>query len=171
MGAVAWILFVSGTLMAALFGAKVPPDWTWFGVGVVLAIAGAVLLRKQIAAKAGSGSTEEGGIRDLDGLQAGIQGIANGAQGLASVEDPDALKDGVEDLLLERLVPVVEARMMLASSHGIEAYAKVYTPLASAERCLNRAWSALVDGHPEVAGPQIEAAAGHVSSALDGWPQ
>jgi hypothetical protein len=89
---------------------------------------------------------------------------------LAAITDADALKSGVEGVLLGRLMPIVSARLMLSAAHGIEAYAQVFTPIASGERCLNRAWSALVDGQPEVAGPEVVSARRHFATARTSWP-
>jgi len=81
-----------------------------------------------------------------------------------------ALKGEVEKILMEHLLPIVEARLMLVGSHGVEAYARVFNPLAAGERTLNRAWSALVDGNLNEAMPQIPAARRHFSEALAAWP-
>jgi hypothetical protein len=169
MKALSWSVFISGTLIAALTGVRLPPMWEWFAVGIVLAVAGAVMLRRQIAASQAAGG-DEGGIRDLGGLRRGLDGLVAQTEALGAETDPAALKDGVEQVLMESLMPVVAARLMLAAAHGIETYAMVYTPLASGERCLNRAWSALVDGEPQFAGPQIKAARGHFEAAAGSWP-
>lgn len=170
MKALAWLLFVGGTLVAALTGARLPPMWGPFAIGIVVALVGAVLLRRQLAAARASGSDDGNGIQDLAGLRRGMDALVAETDKLTGVSDPDALKLGVEQVLMETLMPVVAARLMLASAHGIESYAEVYTPLASGERCLNRAWSTLVDGEPSYAGPQIEAARGHFAAAAGNWP-
>ncbi len=170
MKALSWSLFVGGTLTAALTGARIPPMWPLFGLGIVLAVAGAVLLRRQMAAAQAAGGGDDAGISNLGDLRAGLDTLIAEAKALGQTTEPDALKDGVERVLMERLMPLVSARLMLASTHGIESYAKVYTPLASGERCMNRAWSALVDGEPQIAGPQIEAACAHFAAAAGSWP-
>lgn len=170
MKALAWLLFIGGTLVAALTGARLPPMWVPFAIGIGVALGGAVLLRRQLAAARASGGDDGAGIQDLDGLRRGMDTLVAETEKLSAVSDPAALKDGVEQVLMEVLMPVVSARLMLAAAHGIESYAEVYTPLASGERCLNRAWSTLVDGEPVHAGPQIEAARNHFAVAAGNWP-
>ena len=169
MKAFGWVLFLVGTLVASAAGAKVPPSWVVFGVGAVVATAGAVLLRVHAARTIGGGDGV-GGIRDLASLRAGLDVIEAGIVAAAASEGDEALKIAVEDAILERMIPVIEARMILAQAHGVEAYAKVFTPLASCERCLNRAWSAIVDGYPPEARDQMVAARAHLDAARGAWP-
>jgi hypothetical protein len=170
MKALSWALFVGGTLVAALCGVRLPPMWGPFAVGIVFAVVGAVLLRRQLAAEQAAGGSGAGAITGIEGLRAGLDGLIDDTAALAAITDADALKSGVEGVLLGRLMPIVSARLMLSAAHGIEAYAQVFTPIASGERCLNRAWSALVDGQPEVAGPEVVSARRHFATARTSWP-
>jgi len=169
MTALAWILFISGTLLATATGAHDPPMWAPFGGGIALAVVGALLLRRQMAA-AGGKSDSEDGIHDLAGLESALQGVTAQTAALAALPEGEAgLRASLEALLLDQLLPLVEARGLLANAHGVEAYAKVFTPLASGERCLNRAWSALADGHPPEAKAQLARAQAHFENAQAGW--
>jgi hypothetical protein len=164
-----WLLFLVGTLVASAAGAKVPPSWVVFGVGAAVATAGAIVLRVHAARAAGAGDAGSG-IRDLAGLRKGLDAIGVGISDAAASEGDDALKVAVEATILERMIPVIEARMILSQAHGVESYAKVFTPLAACERCLNRAWSALVDGHPPESRAQLVAAQAHLAIAQGAWP-
>lgn len=163
-----WILFVVGTLVMAAAGAPIPPLWTLFGVGAVVALGGAVMLRR--VARTVGASDGGHGIDDEAGLRRGLEQVAAETGELVDQGDAMALKAGVERVLLDRLLPVVEARLVLAAGHGVEAYARVFTPVASGERCLNRAWSALVDGCVGEARVQVSAARAWFDEALDAWP-
>lgn len=52
-------------------------------------------------------------------------------------------------IMEETLEPFVEKRGDLIDQYGMAKYALVFTPFAQAERYLNRAWSAAVDGYKE----------------------
>jgi len=163
----AWLLFIAGTLVAAASGAKLEPLWVPFGIGIVVAVVGAVMLRRS-QDPAGSVSEEQGGIKDLATLRTRFEGLVSQIGDAREVEG-DALKDVVEDALMEQLLPIIDARLLLAAAHGIEGYAGVFTPTAAGERCLNRAWSMLVDGGGDP-GAQVSAAHGHLERALAAWP-
>ncbi len=169
MTALAWILFIAGTLLATATGAHNPPMWVPFGGGIALAVVGALLLRREIAAAGGRGDGDDG-IRDLTGLRQALHGVTAQTASLAALPEGQAdLRVSLETLLMEQLLPVVDARSLLANAHGVEAYAKVFTPLAGGERCLNRAWSALADGHPREAKTQLARAQAHFENAEKGW--
>lgn len=167
MNALSWVLFIVGTLVAAAAGAHSPPAWTPFGVGIALAVVGAVLLRRSGGSVAGGSDGD--GVRDLAGLKAALGELRASAQRVASTPAEGRLA-ALEGLLTGPLVVVIGARTLLAQAHGVEAYALVYTPVASGERCLNRAWSALADARPDEAEAQVHAAVGHLDAALAAWP-
>jgi hypothetical protein len=171
MKAVGWVLFLVGTLVASAAGAKIPPSWVVFGVGAVVATVGAVVLRREMA-KIGGGGPVAGdphAIHDLASLRAALDRIDAGIGGAVDASD-DALKAAIEGVLVERVLPVVEGRLLLAQAHGVEAYARVFTPMASCERCLNRAWSAVVDGDRGEARAQVVASRQHLAEAVGYWP-
>ncbi len=170
MKALGWVLFLIGTLVASAAGARIPPSWVVFGVGAVVATVGAFVLRREMAKAASAGSGKDGAINDLAGLRAALDGIDSSIQDTLRTSDDEGLKAGVEATLLERVIPVVEARLLLSSAHGVEAYARVFTPMAACERCLNRSWSAVVDGHPSESRAQASAARHHLAEAIRAWP-
>lgn len=170
MKALGWILFLIGTLVASAAGARIPPSWVVFGVGAVVATAGAFVLRREMGKAAAAGGGKDGGIADLAGLRAALDRIDEEIEAALHTADDEALKAGIETTLLERVIPVVEARLMLSAAHGVEAYARVFTPMAACERCLNRSWSAVVDGHASESRAQASAARHHLAEAIRAWP-
>ena len=170
MTIISWALFLSGTLLATATGAHDPPMWGPFSAGIVLAVLGALLLRRQEAA-GGSGPSADAAITDLASLGTALRAVTAQTAGLATLpEGEPGLRDRVESLRLDHLLPVVEGRGFLARAHGIEVYAQVFTPLAGGERCLNRAWSALADGNPAEARAQLQRAQAHLEQAVAGFP-
>jgi hypothetical protein len=168
MTALAWVLFLVGTLLAAATGAHLPPIWPLFGLGIVMSVGGAVLLRRQAAGRVGE--TDGDGITDVASLRAALAGVEAQVDALAQQPVDDALKAALEGILLDGLMPAVEARGLLLQAHGVEAHAKVFTPVATAERCLNRAWSALVDGVSDETSSELGKARLHLGTAVAAFP-
>lgn len=165
-----WILFLLGTLMAAAFGARIPPDWLLFGVGITLSLGGVALLRiaaRGAAKQASKGST---GIKDVAGLKAGFSALVAATREAGKAPTGEDLKQSIEDVLMARFLPLIEARLLLSANHGIEAYAMVMGPAAAGERSLNRAWCALVDGHEPEARAQVDKAILNLEAAVAAWP-
>ncbi|MCB9764924.1 MAG: hypothetical protein H6739_34425 [Alphaproteobacteria bacterium] len=186
MRALAWLLFCVGTGLAAAFGAKLRPDevftaasffgasWWPFWAGVVLSTAGGLMLRAQIkAAAAGQGGGPTLTLADVRGRleRLAIDGRALAASIEAGDWDPQALKAGLDDILGTPLLAFTETSGVLAGQAGVAVFAEVMTRFAGAERKLNRAWSALVDEHPDEAAPQVVEAAGLLEDALAAFPQ
>lgn len=169
MKALAWTLFLVGTLLASAAGAHLPPIWPVFGLGIVLSVAGAVLLRRAGGAT-GGGTAAGPGIHDLAALRGALGALQGRVAGLDGRPVDEALKADLETILLDELMPVVAARGLVQQAHGVETHARVFTPVATAERCLNRAWSALVDGVPDEASAELGKAAAHLDEAVGALP-
>ncbi len=131
-----------------------------FGLGLLLVVFGAVLGRIASRREASREPTGEDGApaRDFGELLEELRAeVATMAELAASKEDPsqadhDALKAQITDLQAEKLEPIVESGPRLQAKYGMASFADVFGPLASGERLMNRAWSALVDSHwPEAA--------------------
>ena len=106
MNYLAWTLFIVGTLLATATGAHSPPLWLPFGVGIALAVSGALLLRRQTAQQAGSGADAR--ITDLAGLRTALHEVTAQTAALEALpEQTDDLLDRLEVILLEQLLPVV----------------------------------------------------------------
>lgn len=61
--------------------------------------------------------------------------------------DHERVKGEIEELQLEKVEQLVEARMRLQLRYGVGGFAQVFGPFSAGERNLNRAWSAVVDHH------------------------
>ncbi len=150
----------------------------WFGVaglpflgGLVLVVGGAILTRmaEREALTAPDPSQEGPGAVDfgalLAELQADVAALAAEAPGLGPAA-LEALPPRIEALQLEKVERLVAAGPRLQLRHGQTGFAAVFSPLSGAERRLNRAWSAAVDGHaPETADSLAASAAGFAEAA------
>ncbi len=61
--------------------------------------------------------------------------------------DMERTKDAVHELAVARFEAIVAARTRVQARYGMAGFAELYGPFSSAERYVNRAWSALVDQH------------------------
>ena len=137
-----------------------------FSIGLVLVIVGAVLARRTIRAEALGDDDAPGAVDFGQMLQQLLDETQSLAEGMAddSVSAEDA-KTAIEKAQLERFAPLIEARGRLQARYGLSGYAEVFGPLSSAERRVNRAWSALVDGHQSEARKSVSEACESLVSA------
>lgn len=152
----------------------------WFSVGGVgwavglgLIVAGALLARRQIAeensgtgtsavARVDFGGTMQAALAEVDRIAAEIAELGMDADAPAARAALDALVD-------ERLTPLVEGRGQLIARHGLAGFAEYFGPFSGAERNVNRAWSALTDGHPPVARESLALARIGFAAAAEAW--
>ena len=151
-----WQLFFVGFLVAAATAMPSPPLWGYFGAGMVLAIAGALMARKGAAGRHEDGSAGSGtGCADAEVMLASIR---KEVEELASIGDGGELKERIEALQFGLIADFVAQRRRFAHEYGPVRFARFFGAFARAERNVNRAWSALVDEHrPEVDASLAEA--------------
>lgn len=127
---------------------------------LALVISGALLSRSAVRAEGEAAqrpSAAGGGAVDFGTLLAEVRDDVRAiisemeANSAPTYADADALKTRVEDIQLEKVERLVEARNGLQIRYGIAGYASVFSPFSGGERNLNRTWSALVDSHWEEA--------------------
>ena len=69
----------------------------------------------------------------------------------------------IDDHLAETFGDFAEARNSLVQKFGLQPYAEIMTQFASAERFVNRSWSAAADGYMNEVRECIERAAAHLA--------
>ena len=162
---------------------RVPPnqrvtEWIadsglFFALGLLLVIVGAVLGRvaSKREATAEPEDTESGAARDLGELLDELrEEVAELAKTTAENENPslesfETLKDQITELQISKVEPIVESAPRVQAKYGLTVFADVFGPLSSAERNMNRAWSALVDRHWPEAASSLERSAAELKSA------
>jgi len=147
-----------------------------FGLGLLLVIVGAVLGRVAAKRELSGGDDEKRGddapqARDLGELleevRASVKALADEvtSNDAPSGEDFVRLKDRIRELQVEQIEPIVESAPRIQVKYGLAVFADIFGPLSSAERYLNRAWSALVDSHWPEATSSVERAAADLAQA------
>jgi hypothetical protein len=147
-----WTMYL-GMAVAMASGAMWPrPTWAGVALGLLIIALGVALRRKagaptaeaQHGAGAGAKAPRTGTLDDaLAQFSAETKALAEQAEGL----DLEAIKRRCEDLVWIGPERVGQAQELIAARVGFAQYAEVMAPLATAERWLNRAWSAAADGH------------------------
>lgn len=147
-----------------------------FGIGLLLVIVGAILGRVAAKRELTEGDDEERGddappARDLgellEDVRATVKELADEvtSNDAPSGEDFVRLKDRIHELHAEQIEPIVDSAPRIQAKYGLAVFADIFGPLSSAERYLNRAWSALVDQHWPEATSSVERAAADLAEA------
>jgi len=148
--------------------------WGWLG-GVLLIIAGAVLTRREQAAEGRGEGTATGEQvyfpAYLSEIRARVEGIALQIADLPMDDDAPAVREALEDLYADWILPVVDSRAQFIAKHGIGPFAEYFSPFSGGERNLARCWSGLTDGHAVVAREALERAAGSFADAARMWDE
>ncbi|MEC8025261.1 MAG: hypothetical protein VX223_15145 [Myxococcota bacterium] len=160
---------------------KVSPEPTarltaWFSLaglpfllGLGLIIGGGMLARQAQREAALSDNPEDSGTAGpvdfgelLDDLHSRVIALEKTTTGKVS---HDELLAQIEAIQFEQLEPLIDARQKVQARFGMAGFADIYSPLSGGERNLNRAWSALVDRHPQEAQNALDSAAQQIVEA------
>lgn len=127
-----------------------------FGLGLVLIVIGAFVGRRAVKLEAtaeeptsatGTAPKDFGHVlTELEGKLRTLADEARSNEAPPTVE-VQRIKNEIEALQIEGFELLVAARQRVQVKYGMAAFAEIFSPLSSAERKLNRAWSALVDHH------------------------
>jgi len=143
-------------------------------LGVVLIAAGAGLARKQLAADS-VGDGEDGSGEAVDFLEnvrstrSRLVTLASSINTLEMDVDAPQAREEIDLISAELLMPVVDARGRYVARHGIGLFAEYFGLFAAGERNLARCWSALTDGHSEVARAALEVSMEAFANAEEAW--
>ena len=81
------------------------------------------------------------------------------------------VREDLDKLQADWISRVVDARGRFMAQHGVGVFAEYFSPFSAGERQLNRAWSALADGHVVVAREAMEEAGRQFDEASTRWGQ
>jgi len=151
----------------------------WFGaggagwlVGIVLIGVGAVMARRQLAAdNSGEGGTagKADFAQTVATVRAEVARLKGEIADLPFDDDAVAVRDALDALQFEVILPLVDARGQLIARHGLAVFAEYFGPFSGGERNLARCWSALTDGHAEVAREALVRADEYFIEAEEAW--
>ncbi len=134
-----------------------------FLAGLVLLTMGAVIGRVAINRDGEAETTADG--RDFGSTLASLHAAIAEIRALQDEDPPEQTRSRIEEVLEKLVLPMIDARGVLQRHFGLGGGALVLGPLSGAERQLNRAWSALADGHAPEGQQSLAAAAAQVELA------
>lgn len=152
---------------------RVPKQWSmgrwgaapWFGAAIAMMLAAVFLNRSSSGSESGAAATEDSAYAELKGLLDDVRGSSTALVDRIEQLSPE---DGAAEIETcgEGVLTLVEQRQVLAQALGVGPYAEFMGQFSAAERDLNRAWSAAVDGYPQEARDSLQRAAVGFDGAL-----
>ena len=131
--------------LAGVFVSKIAfLQWHTFFVGLFIAVAGSGFLgmpAKMEHKEEDETTTRVNPVKTMQNVLEIIKAID------FTEINTERIKDQIEDIQLNNLVPFAEARHAFQHDYGIVNFADFFSDFATGERNINRAWSALVDGY------------------------
>jgi hypothetical protein len=137
--------FVAGAFYSIQSVETVP--WTHWGIALAVGIVGIVLARLSAKSAATSG---ERLTADIAAIETSLANLVEKAEALNADKakmDPYDVRHRIDDDFMDDLNTFVQARKSLTHRYGVQAYADLMSHFATAERYLNRTWSASADGY------------------------
>lgn len=161
------IIAIAGATKLPADGTKWPDTWPAFLIGALLSVAGIVLWRLSEAKRDAAASQGEDGKSDpLELLQAAVPAVKTIESELGGLTT-ETLCERIDAVLQDYIVPAAEARQDLVKKLGMERGAEILVTAAYAERMLNRVWSASADGHLPEASASLSEAVGAIQETAE----
>lgn len=163
-----WIGFLAGSFVSLSRleqdGAKwstIP--WLWYGLAGGVGIVGIVLLRRANRHSASDHAKTEAEYSVIEQSLAKVTEIVDRL--CQDCSHPGWVLRCIDDECVEPLADFADARQALVKRFGLNVYAEVMTEFASAERYINRSWSAAADGYVDEVAKSLERAQQHLIRA------
>lgn len=144
-----YILITIGFLVSSYFSVVHAEQVQWSIVvpGLLVGLAGVALVQ---LSKRGQSKAVDAVRTNLDKLEGSLQRIVDNITELNARKESINVydvHDRIDELFMGDLDTFVENRESIGHAFGLQAYADVMTHFATAERYLNRCWSASADGY------------------------
>ena len=164
-----YLLITFGFLMGSYFSVLDTDEvqWGMAGAGLAVGVIGVVLVRVATRSQSSAAETLRTNIGKLEESLARI---------VEKIEILDNEKDSInvydvhhriDHDFMEDLDIFVENRESIGHAYGLQSYADVMTHFATAERYLNRCWSASSDGYIDEVHRYITRSKDQFNQALD----
>jgi hypothetical protein len=131
-----------------------------------LGIAGVVVLRQ---ARRDDHADEAKTEAEFSVIQRSLDLLSDTVQRLSQQVEhvPSEVLHTIDDRCAEPLADFADARQALVKRFGLHVYAEVMTEFASAERYINRSWSAAADGYVDEVNTSLGRANHHLQKARE----
>jgi len=159
------VAFLAGALVAVINEVNV--QWIYFIAAIVLGAAGVAVVRLHEHRIAVANERTAENLKSIDfSLAKIVQNITTLNSQKQSI-NPYDIPGRIDELFDDDLTTFVQSRHSLAHTHGLQAYADIMSHFASAQRYLNRVWSASADGYIDEACAYLDKAQMQFSQALE----
>lgn len=178
------LLLVAGTLCATLGFARTDPshkDWQrTIQVQWPLALAGLAMMGVAVMTRVAIRNMKrspldrdlhEGEVVQARQVREWLTEAADSTRQLIEARLPEDTPRIIEHIVHGPLYALFEHRYALASLYGSVVLSRIIAPASEAERWLNRAWSAYVDGYFEPAKEALEIAHDRLQNVLQELPE
>ncbi len=138
--------------------------WPWYGAAMFIGVAGVVMLRRARSEDHADDAKTEA---EYSVVQRSLETVSVVVERIAATSDhiPAEVLRSIDDECAEPLSDFADARQALVKRFGMSVYADVMTEFASAERYINRTWSAAADGYVDEVAKSITRASLHLKNA------
>lgn len=137
--------FVAASLVSVTDALQV--NWVHFSVFLIICIIGIFLIRSTEKKET---MHEETLSKNMKMIEESLVRIVDDVKLIRSEIDPNKPQDvhqRIDEKLPDHLETFIESRKTIGHVHGLQAYGHVMNYFATAERYLNRVWSASSDGY------------------------
>ncbi|MEM1068878.1 MAG: hypothetical protein AAGG48_31130 [Planctomycetota bacterium] len=141
-------------------------NWPLYAATMAVGVVGIVILRATRQQLEGDEETQEAEYSVLQDRLQVIQEAVNEMAGQSSY-DPAEILHRIDDQCAEPLADFADARKSLIRRYGMSVYAEVMTEFASAERYINRCWSAAADGYVDEVRDCLQRAKHHLGKTSE----
>ena len=140
--------------------------WPWYAAGMMVGITGIVLLRM---AKRHDHADDAKTQAEYSTVRQSLETLALVVGRLSDQTEhqPSALLRCIDDECAEPFSDFADSRSSLVKKFGMKVYADVMTEFASAERYVNRSWSAAADGYVDEVKASLVRANLHLQKAKE----
>jgi len=137
--------FVAASLVSVTDVLQV--NWVHFSIFLIISIIGIFLIRRSEKKETMHEETLSTNMRAIEeSLVRIVEDIKLIRSGI-DLEKPQDVRHRIDERLPDHLEAFIESRKTIGHVHGLQAYGHVMNYFATAERYLNRVWSASVDGY------------------------
>jgi uncharacterized membrane-anchored protein YhcB (DUF1043 family) len=168
MKAIGYLLITVGFLVGSLAATsdKEVVYWNYFVVGLLVGVAGVVLVRIALRRHTHGGGRLTANIQTIEAsLSRIVENLTKLDAEKQSIDTYD-VRHRIDDQFADDLEMFVDARESIAHRYGLAAYGEVMTTFAAGERYLNRVWSASADGYIDEVNDYLERAKDQFAETL-----
>jgi hypothetical protein len=166
-----WLGFI-GAAFASVSHLEQPDDkwgtiaWVWYAGSMAVGIIGVAMLRHT---KRADHADDEKTEAEYSVVQQSLAKLCSAVQTLCqeSPKLPSQILHLIDQQCAEPFSDFAEARQSLVKRFGLSVYADVMTEFASAERYVNRSWSAAADGYIDEVTASLNRANQHLANARE----